>query len=75
MTQPAAGAGELRINPLYAEEPDGDRVRLTLAFPNDEYADEYGACRQYLPETLTLERSAIQSLATGRVAGELRRIA
>ena len=71
LTQPAGAAGELRINPLYAQEPDGDRVRLTLAFPNEEYADEYGACRQYLPETLTLERSAIQSLATGRVSGEL----
>ena len=71
LTQPAGAAGELRLNPLYAQEPDGDRVRLTLAFPNEEYADEYGACRQYLPETLTLERSAIQSLATGRVSGEL----
>jgi uncharacterized protein YbaR (Trm112 family) len=71
LTQPAGAAGELRINPLYAQEPDGDRVRLTLAFPNEEYADEYGACRQYLPETLTLERSVIQSLAIGRVSGEL----
>jgi hypothetical protein len=52
-------------------EPDGDHVRLTLTFPNDEYADEYGACRQYLPESLTLDRSAIASLATGRVTGEL----
>ena len=69
--QPADAAGELRINPLYALEPDGDRVRLRLEFPNEEYADEYGACRQYLPETLTLERSAIDSLATGRVSGEL----
>ena len=70
LTQPAA-AGELRINPLYALEPDGDRVRLRLAFPNEEYADEYGACRQYLPETLTLDRSAVASLASGRVSGEL----
>jgi hypothetical protein len=52
-------------------EPDGDRVRLALTFPNDEYADEYGACRQYLPESLTLDRSAIASLAAGRVTGDL----
>ena len=32
------------------------RVRLRLAFPNEEYADEYGACRQYLPETLSLDQ-------------------
>jgi uncharacterized protein YbaR (Trm112 family) len=69
--KPSDATGELRINPLYALEPDGDRVRLRLEFPNEEYADEYGACRQYLPETLTLERSAIDSLATGRVSGEL----
>jgi uncharacterized protein YbaR (Trm112 family) len=70
LTQPAA-AGELRINPLYALEPDGDRVRLRLEFPNEEYADEYGACRQYLPETLTLDRSAVADLAAGKVSGAL----
>jgi uncharacterized protein YbaR (Trm112 family) len=64
-------AGELRINPLYTQEPDGDRVHLRLTFPNEEYADEYGACRQYLPETLTLERSAVASLASGRVSTAL----
>ena len=46
-------------------------MRLRLEFPNEDYADEYGACRQYLPETLTLDRSAIDSLATGHVSGEL----
>jgi uncharacterized protein YbaR (Trm112 family) len=68
---PTIASGELRINPLYAQEPDGGRVRLTLAFPNEEYAEEYGACRQYLPETLTLDRTAIDSLASGRVSGDL----
>jgi uncharacterized protein YbaR (Trm112 family) len=67
----AAAAGELRINPLYAVETEGDQVRLRLEFPSEEYADEYGACRQYLPETLTLDRSAVDSLTTGRVAGEM----
>jgi hypothetical protein len=71
LTQPDAAAGELRLNPLYALEPDGDRVRLTLSFPNEEYADEYGACRQYLPETLTLDRAALDAIAAGRVSGEL----
>ena len=71
LTQPDAAAGELRINPLYAVEPDGARVRLRLEFPSEEYADEYGACRQYLPETLTLDRSAVASLTTGQVSGEL----
>ena len=71
LTQPSAAAGEFRINPLYTVEPDGDRVRLRLGFPSEEYEEEYGACRQYLPETLTLDRSAVASLATGRVSGDL----
>jgi hypothetical protein len=71
LMKPAGATGELRINPLYALEPDGDRVRLRLEFPNEEYAEEYGACRQYLPETLTLDRSAIDSLAAGRLSEDL----
>ena len=72
LPQPAAAAGELRINPLYAVEADGERLRLRLGFPSDDYEQEYGACRQYLPEELTLDRSAIAALNTGLVAGDLR---
>ena len=72
LPQPAVAAGELRINPLYAVEADGERLRLRLGFPSDDYEQEYGACRQYLPEELTLDRSAVASLGTGLVAGDLR---
>ena len=72
LPQPAAAAaGELRINPLYAVEADGERLRLRLGFPSDDYEQEYGACRQYLPAELTLDRSALAALATGVVAGDL----
>jgi uncharacterized protein YbaR (Trm112 family) len=71
LPQPAVAAGELRINPLYAVEDDGDRLRLRLGFPSEDYEQEYGACRQYLPEELTLNRSAVASMQTGLVAGEL----
>ena len=72
LPQPAAAAaGELRINPLYAVEAEGDQLRLRLGFPSDDYEQEYGACRQYLPEELTLDRSALAALATGVVAGDL----
>jgi uncharacterized protein YbaR (Trm112 family)/SAM-dependent methyltransferase len=70
LEQPAV-SGELRINPLYTQQADGEHLRLTLAFPDDEYADEYGACLQYLPRTLTLTRPVVASLAAGRVSGEL----
>jgi len=70
LEQPAV-TGELRINPLYTQQAEGEHLRLTLAFPNEEYAEEYGACLQYLPQTLTLERSVVASLAAGRVSDEM----
>ena len=64
-------SGEYRLNPLYAAVTDGERVTLRLRFPDEDYAEEYGACREYLPEELTLDRAAITSLAAGRISGEL----
>jgi uncharacterized protein YbaR (Trm112 family) len=71
LPQPAAASGELRINPLYAVEANGERLRLRLGFPSEDYEQEYGACRQYLPDEVTLERSALASLQAGEIAGEL----
>jgi uncharacterized protein YbaR (Trm112 family) len=68
---PGKAAGELRLNPLYAQEAEGDRVRLRLAFPSADYEEEYGACRQYLPEELTIERSTMAAIEAGRVSGEI----
>jgi hypothetical protein len=68
---PAAAGGEFRINPLYTVTRDGPLVRLRLGFPSDDYEQEYGACRRYLPEELTLEAAAVASLEAGRVSGEL----
>jgi hypothetical protein len=68
---PAAPAGELRLNPLYAVTAEGDRLRLRLTFPDKDYEDEYGACRRYLPEELTLNADAIAAMEAGRVSGEL----
>lgn len=62
-------AGELRLNPLYAAETEGGAIRLRLQFPNDDYAQEYGACRRYLPEEATVDRAALEAL--GRAAGPL----
>ena len=59
--------GEYRINPLYAAEERGDRVTLRLRFPSDDYEDEYGACRQYLPDEVVVDRASIDALGTGRL--------
>ena len=62
--------GELRLNPLYASEVDGDQVRLRLVFPSPEYEDEYGDCRRYLPEELVLDLRALDALVQDRVSAD-----
>lgn len=61
--------GTLRVNPLYAVEEKGDELRLSLCFPSAFYAEEYGGCRQYLPETLTLTRKTLAALQTRHPTG------
>ncbi len=68
---PVAPRGEYRLSPLYVAEPAGDRVRLRLQFPSEEYEDEYGACRQYLPGEATIGRAAWTALEAGRLPSEL----
>ncbi|HZR24496.1 MAG TPA: hypothetical protein VFA59_12955 [Vicinamibacterales bacterium] len=58
----AAVAGEYRLNPLYVVEREGDRTRLRLQFPSEDYADEYGACRQYLPDEVAVHHTALEML-------------
>jgi uncharacterized protein YbaR (Trm112 family) len=65
------GPGELRLNPLYAVAEDGDRLRLRLQFPSPDYADEFGACREYLPEKVEIDRRALAALAAGHLPSEL----
>ena len=67
----ATPRGELRINPLYAAESDGDRVRFRLTFPSPDYEDEYGACREYLPDTFELDRHVLTTMEHGRLPPEL----
>jgi uncharacterized protein YbaR (Trm112 family) len=59
---PATAAGEFRLNPLYAATRDGEQVLLRLQFPSGDYADEYGACRAYLPEEVEIDRAALAAL-------------
>ena len=63
--------GEYRLNPLYAAEQEVDRTALRLRFPNDEYAQEYAACRQYLPDEIVVSAAALERLAGGRLTPEL----
>ena len=42
----------VRLNPLYTPADGSRTARLQL--PSDFYADEFGACRRYLPEEVEL---------------------
>ena len=57
MAPPAPGevAGVLAVNPLYMVEVRDGRSVLTLRFPTPEYEDEFGDCRRYLPDRLTVD--------------------
>jgi uncharacterized protein YbaR (Trm112 family) len=69
---PPSATGEFRLNPLFASDPAGaDRLRLHLQFPSEDYAYEYGACREYLPDEVLVDRAAIDSLPAATVSGEL----
>jgi uncharacterized protein YbaR (Trm112 family)/SAM-dependent methyltransferase len=47
--------GELKVNPLYRVERRGDSSVLTLTFPTPEYEEEFGACKRYMPATVTVK--------------------
>ncbi|MEQ1898520.1 MAG: methyltransferase domain-containing protein [Vicinamibacterales bacterium] len=53
VSHPPDPCGVLRLNPLYRmERRDGLSV-CTLTFPTEEYEDEFGSVRRYLPDTWT----------------------
>jgi uncharacterized protein YbaR (Trm112 family) len=71
---PSRARGEFRVNPLYvasgAAATNGPG-KFRLQFPSDDYEQEYGACRQYLPEEITISREALGALEEGRLPAEL----
>jgi uncharacterized protein YbaR (Trm112 family) len=71
LNRPTTATGEFRLNPLYVPEPQDGRVRLRLRFPSEDYEQEYGACRQYLPDDLTIDRVVLAALPATSVSGEL----
>jgi hypothetical protein len=47
--------GELSVNPMYRVERSGGTSILTLNFPTPEYEAEFGECRRYMPDRITVE--------------------
>lgn len=71
LTPPSEARGEFRVNPLYAIETDADPVGFRLRFPSEDYEDEFGACRQYLPDRVAIDRASLRALASGRLPSGL----
>jgi hypothetical protein len=61
----------LRVNPLYAISVDAGRASLALRFPSASYEAEYGACRRYLPATLTIDAGVLRALDRGAPHADL----
>lgn len=63
----------LALNPLYQRVNGTENVWL-LQFPSREYAEEFAACRRYLPEQVALTQAQLETLQRGEVGGELREL-
>jgi uncharacterized protein YbaR (Trm112 family) len=67
--------GEFRVNPLYEARAEGEGVRMRLRFPSDDYEQEYGACRQYLPDEVAVDPETLRLLPARQAAGRLAELA
>ena len=59
--------GRLTVNPLYRQvdhTPSGS-VKLELTFPSAGYARANAECKQYMPESILLDREVLDDVAKG----------
>ena len=68
--------GRLMLNPLYREEGRDEfgKVHLHLTIPSAKYELENGECRQYEPETVSIDSKVLIDLAHGQRTTELERL-
>jgi SAM-dependent methyltransferase len=69
--RPGQVAGALTPSPLYRVARNGTSSVLTLAFPTPEYEEEFGACRRYLPDHVTVEADLTAPIAVDALDAEL----
>ena len=70
LPDPRDVSGELRVNPLYRVERRGGSSILTLTFPTPEYEEEFGACRRYLPDTVTVSADVTGAIVPAMLGPE-----
>ena len=66
---------QLRRNPLYVAQADGEGEVWTLRLPSEGYELEYARCRRYLPEKIRLRTDEITDLQHGRIGKALAALA
>jgi len=73
---PLTVTGQLKVNPLYRATSRPGGARLTLQFPSQEYEQEFGTCRRYLPETVDIPTHVLKTMTPDTLGdryAELRR--
>ena len=68
---PAEPTGALRLNPLYRVERRAGLSVCTLGFPTEEYEEEFGSVRRYLPDTWTTPVDLTGPVDPGAFGAEL----
>ncbi len=68
---PTAVTGALAVNPLYALTRADGATTLTLRFPTPDYEAEFGACRRYLPDELSIAADLTPPLDPARLRDTL----
>jgi uncharacterized protein YbaR (Trm112 family) len=63
-------SGELIVNPLYRVDRRDCLSVLTLTFPTPEYAEEFGDCRRYLPDTVSVATDLTRPIDPARIGAQ-----
>lgn len=75
VTDARSNRRSLQINPLYQVERRAGNAILKIQFPSQQYEEEFGACRSYLPESVEIAAEDLRSLETGVLNDNLKRLA
>jgi SAM-dependent methyltransferase len=66
--------GELKFSPLYDVALSNGHAALTLRYPSQDYEDEYGASRTYLPETMQVGHDTLMAMDEGRLTRDVEQL-
>lgn len=71
LPSPETVRGELKFSPLYDVSLSNGHAALTLRYPSQDYEDEYGASRTYLPDTVQIGNDTLTAMHEGRLTADI----